>query len=130
MSKVNDIIKQLQELTLMEAAELVKAIEETFGVSAAAPVAVATSVANTSASATDEDKPEEKSSFNIKVTEVPSDKKIAVIKVVKTVLNIGLGDAKAKVESAPFILLENVSKEEAEKYKQQLVEAGATVQLE
>ena len=130
MSKVNDIIKQLQELTLMEAAELVKAIEETFGVSAAAPVAVATSVANTSASATDEDKLEEKSSFNIKVTEVPSDKKIAVIKVVKTVLNIGLGDAKAKVESAPFILLENVSKEDAEKYKQQLVEAGATVQLE
>jgi large subunit ribosomal protein L7/L12 len=50
--------------------------------------------------------------------------------VVKTVLNIGLGDAKTKVESAPFILLENVSKEEAEKYKQQLVEAGATVQLE
>jgi len=130
MSKVNDIIKQLQELTLMEAAELVKAIEETFGVSAAAPVAVATSVANASASATEEDKPEEKSSFNIKVTEVPGDKKIAVIKVVKTILNIGLGDAKTKVESAPFILLENVSKEDAEKYKQQLVEAGATVQLE
>jgi len=125
MSKVNDIVKQLQELTLMEAAELVKAIEETFGVSAAA-----TSVANASASATDEDKPEEKSSFNIKVTEVPGDKKIAVIKVVKTILNIGLGDAKTKVESAPFILLENVSKEDAEKYKQQLVEAGATVQLE
>ncbi len=129
MSKVNDIIKQLQELTLMEAAELVKAIEETFGVSAAAPVAVAAPVANTSASASD-DQPEEKSSFNIKVTEVPGDKKIAVIKVVKTILNIGLGDAKTKVESAPFILLENVSKEDAEKYKQQLVEAGATVQLE
>jgi len=129
MSKVNDIIKQLQELTLMEAAELVKAIEETFGVSAAAPVAVAAPVANTSANASD-DQPEEKSSFNIKVTEVPGDKKIAVIKVVKTILNIGLGDAKTKVESAPFILLENVSKEDAEKYKQQLVEAGATVQLE
>ncbi len=129
MSKVNDIIKQLQELTLMEAAELVKAIEETFGVSAAAPVAVAAPVTNTSVSASD-DQPEEKSSFNIKVTEVPGDKKIAVIKVVKTILNIGLGDAKTKVESAPFILLENVSKEDAEKYKQQLVEAGATVQLE
>jgi len=130
MSKVNDIIKQLQELTLMEAAELVKAIEETFGVSAAAPVAMAAPVANAATSTGDEDKPEEKSSFNIKVTEVPGDKKIAVIKVVKTILNIGLGDAKAKVESAPFILLENVSKEDAEKYKQQLVEAGATVQLE
>ncbi len=61
---------------------------------------------------------------------MPADKKIPVIKVVKNILNIGLADAKTKVESAPFVLLENVSKEEAEKYKNELVEAGATVQLE
>ncbi len=129
MSKVDDIIKQLQELSLMEASELVKAIEETFGVSAAAPVAVAATVpagdVGTASAPT-----EEKTSFNVKITEVPADKKIPVIKVVKNILNIGLADAKTKVESAPFVLLENVSKEDAEKYKKELVEAGATVQLE
>jgi large subunit ribosomal protein L7/L12 len=125
MSNVATIIDQLKKLTLIEAAELVTSIEETFGVSAAAPVAAAgpalAAVAEVVA---------EKTSFNVKVTEVPADKKISVIKEVKTILNLGLGDAKAKVESAPFILAEGVNKEEAEKLKSALTAAGATVSVE
>jgi len=124
--KVSKIIKELKELTLLEASELVKAIEETFDVSAAAPVApVATAVANREAPAA-----EEKTEFNVKVTEFAADKKIAVIKAVKNMLNIGLADAKKKVESAPFVVGENVKKEEAEDMKAKLTEAGATVVLE
>jgi len=127
MSKVQTIIDELKTLSLLEAAELVKSIEETFGVSASAPVAVAGSAAAPVAS---EAPAEEKTSFNIKVSDVPADKKIAVIKVVKNVLNIGLAEAKTKVESAPFILVENANKDDANKYKEELVAAGASVSLE
>ena len=122
MSKILPIIDQLKELTLLEAADLVKAIEETFGVSAAAPVAM---VAGPVAAAV-----EEKTEFNVKVTEVPADKKISVIKAVKTILNIGLADAKTKVESAPFMLSEGLKKEDAEKQKEDLIAAGAVCILE
>lgn len=125
MSKVQTIVDQLKELSLLEASELVKAIEETFDVTASAPAAVAVAAPVAAAPAA-----EEKSSFNVKVSDVPADKKIAVIKVVKTVLNIGLADAKTKVESAPFVLVEGANKEDAENYKSQLIEAGATVVLE
>jgi large subunit ribosomal protein L7/L12 len=125
MSKVQTIVDQLKEITLIEAAELVKAIEETFGVSAAAPVAVAGPAAAVAGPAA-----AEKTEFNVKVTEVPADKKIAVIKIVKNVLNIGLGDAKTKVESAPFTLVENAPKAEADKMKEELVAAGAVVVLD
>jgi large subunit ribosomal protein L7/L12 len=123
MSKILPIIDQLKELTLMEAADLVKAIEETFGVSAAAPVA-AVAAGPVAAAA------EEKTEFNVKVTEVPADKKISVIKAVKTILNIGLADAKTMVESAPFVLAENVKKADAEKQKEDLIAAGAVCILE
>jgi large subunit ribosomal protein L7/L12 len=126
MSKVQTIVDQLKEITLIEAAELVKAIEETFGVSAAAPVAVA----GPAAAAVAGPAAEAKTEFNVKVTEVPADKKIAVIKIVKNVLNIGLGDAKTKVESAPFTLVENMPKAEADKVKEELVAAGAVVVLD
>jgi large subunit ribosomal protein L7/L12 len=125
MSKIQTIVDQLKELTLLEASELVKEIETTFGVSAAAPVAVA--AAGPAAEAAPA--AEEKSSFNVEVSEVPADKKISVIKEVKTILNIGLGDAKAKVDGTPFILVENASKEDANKYKELLTAAGATVVL-
>jgi large subunit ribosomal protein L7/L12 len=125
MSKIQTIVDQLKELTLLEASELVKEIETTFGVSAAAPVAVA--AAGPAAEAAPA--AEEKSSFNVEVSEVPADKKISVIKEVKTILNIGLGDAKAKVDGVPFILVENASKEDANKYKELLTAAGATVVL-
>jgi large subunit ribosomal protein L7/L12 len=123
-SKVQSIIDELKTLSLLEASELVKAIEETFGVSASAPVATV-AVAQAEAPVV-----EEKTSFNVKVTEVPADKKIAVIKVVKNILNIGLADAKTKVEGAPFVLSEGVNKETAEKQKEDLVAAGASVALE
>lgn len=128
MSKIDDIIKQLQDLTLMEARDLVEAIETTFNVSAAAPVAVAGVAAP--AAGGEVAAAAEQTEFNVKVADVPADKKIPVIKVVKNILNIGLADAKTKVEDAPFILVEAASKDDAEKYKQELVEAGATVQLE
>ncbi len=126
MSKVEKLIDSLKELTLMEASELVTAIEETFGVSAAAPVAMAAApVAGAVA-----EEAVEKSEFNVKVTEVPADKKISVIKEVKNILNIGLAEAKTKVESAPFVLVEGANKEDANKFKDLLSAAGATVSLE
>ena len=125
MSKVNTIIDQLKDLTLIEASELVTAIEETFNVSAAAPVAVASAGPAAAAEAV-----AEKTEFTVKVTDVPADKKISVIKEVKTILNLGLGEAKALVESAPFTVSEKVSKDEAEKIKSALSAAGATVSVE
>lgn len=125
MSKVETIIELLKELSLIEASELVTSIEETFNVSAAAPVAVAASGPAVAAEVV-----AEKTEFTVKVTEVPADKKISVIKEVKTILNLGLGEAKAKVESAPFVIGENVTKEEAEKLKSSLSAAGATVSVE
>jgi len=127
MSKVAQIIEELKGLSLLEASELVSQIEEVFGVSAAAPaaVAVAAPAAGGAAPAA-----EEKTEFNVVVKDVPADKKIAVIKVVKNILNIGLADAKTKVESAPFTLIEGAKTEDAEKAKAELVEAGATVALE
>ena len=126
-SKVDSIINDLKELSLIEAADLVKLIEETFGVSASAPVAVAAApvAADGGAAAA-----EEKDSFNIKLTDVPADKKIAVIKVVKSMLNIGLAEAKTLVESAPCTLMEDSAKDDANKFKDDLVAAGAGVSLE
>lgn len=125
MSKVETIIDLLKELSLMEASQLVTSIEETFNVSAAAPVAVAAAGPAVAVEAV-----AEKTEFTVKVTEVPADKKISVIKEVKTILNLGLGEAKTKVESAPFVIGENVTKEEAEKLKTSLSAAGATVSVE
>lgn len=129
MSKVQTIVDQLKDLTLIEASELVTAIEDTFNVTAAAPAAAVMAMpmgaGDGGAAAADE-----QTEFTVKVTEVPADKKIAVIKVVKTILNIGLGEAKTMVESAPFAVAEKVDKAKAEDYKKQLGEAGAAVVLE
>ena len=125
MSKVNTIIEELKTLSLLEAAELVKSIEETFGVSASAPVAMASAPAGGDAPAA----VEEKSEFDVVVEAVPADKKIAIIKIVKDKKSVGLGEAKTIVESAPFTLAEKISKEEANKLKDELSAAGATVTL-
>jgi large subunit ribosomal protein L7/L12 len=127
MSKVQTIIDQLKDLSLLEATELVSQIELTFDVSATPQMGA---MMMAPAAGSDAPAADEKSEFNVKVTDVPADKKIAVIKVVKTALNIGLGDAKTMVEGAPFVLKEAAPKEEAEALKNQLVEAGATVVLE
>lgn len=128
MSKVQTIVDQLKDLSLLEASELVTAIEDTFNVSAAAPAAVA--VAGPAAGGDAGAAAEEKTEFDVVVKDVAADKKIAIIKVVKTAMNIGLADAKAKVEAAPFKVLEGAKKEDAEKLKEELVAAGASVTLE
>ena len=118
-----EIIDALKEMTLLEASELVHAIEDTFGVSAAAPVAVA---AGPAAGPVEEE--EEKTNFDVELTAFGSNK-IAVIKVVRALTSLGLKEAKEAVEAAPKVLLEGAKKEDAEAAKKQLEEAGATVTL-
>lgn len=118
MADINKIAEDLGTLTILEAAELVKLLEEKWGVSAAAPVAAAAAGAPAEAA-------EEKTEFNLELTDGGSNK-IAVIKVVREVkAGLGLADAKKLVESAPAILLEGVSKDEAAAAKAKLEEAGA-----
>ena len=119
-----EIIEALKEMTLLEASELVKAIEETFGVSAAAPVAAVAAAPAAGAAAEEE----EKTNFDV-VLESFGDNKIAVIKVVRALTSLGLKEAKEVVEGAPKAVLEGAKKEDAEAAKKQLEEAGATVTL-
>lgn len=123
MSKINQIIDELKTLSLLEASELVKAIEETFNVSAAAPTASA--AAPTAAAAV----VEEATEFDVVVESVPADKKIAIIKIVKEKKAIGLGEAKTMVESAPFTIAEKLNKVDATALKDELSGAGASVTL-
>ena len=109
-------------MTLLEASELVKAIEDTFGVSAAAPAAVVAAPAAGAAEA------EEKTEFDV-VLEGFGDNKIQVIKAVREITNLGLAEAKAKVEGVPCAIKEQVSKDEAEELKKKLEEVGASVEL-
>ena len=118
-----ELLEQFKELTLIELSEFVKAFEETFEVSAAAPVAVAAAPAAGAA-----EEVEEKDEFDV-VLESAGDKKIQVIKVVRELTGLGLGEAKALVEEAPKNVLEGVNKEEAEAAKAKLEEAGAPVKL-
>ena len=118
----DEIVEALKEMTLLEASELVKAIEDTFGVSAAAPAAV---VAGPAAAAPAE---EEKTEFDV-VLEGFGENKIQVIKVVRELTTLGLKEAKTLVESAPKAVLEGVKKEDAEAAKEKLEAAGAAVTI-
>ena len=118
-----EIVDALKEMTLLEASELVHAIEDTFGVSAAAPVAVAAGPA-----AGPVEEVEEKTNFDV-VLEGFGENKIAVIKVVRSLTSLGLKEAKDLVESAPKAVLEGAKKDDAEAAKKQLEEAGAAVSL-
>ena len=124
MSNVESILESIEKLTLLEAAELVKAMEEKFGVSAAAPVAVAAAPAAAAAPADDAD-----AEVNVILASVPADKKIAVLKEVRTLTGLGLKEAKDLVDGAPKAVKEGVKKEEAEAIKKQLEAAGATVEI-
>ncbi|CDD04843.1 MAG: 50S ribosomal protein L7/L12 [Ruminococcus sp.] len=117
------IIEQIKTLTILELADLVKAIEEEFGVSAA-PVAVAGVAAGPAAAAA-----EEKTEFDVELTSFEADKKLKVIKEIKDITGLGLGEAKALVEGAPKIIKEGASKEEAEALKAKLSEVGATITI-
>ena len=118
----DEIIDALKEMTLLEASELVKAIEDTFGVSAAAPAAVVAAPAAGAAEA------EEKTEFDV-VLEGFVDNKIQVIKAVRELTNLGLKEAKEVVEGAPKAVLEGAKKEDAEAAKEKLEAAGAAVTL-
>ncbi|MCK9555121.1 50S ribosomal protein L7/L12 [bacterium] len=121
---MEEIIKSIEKMTVLELSELVKALEERFGVSAAAPVAaVAAPVAAGAASAA-----EEKTEFTV-VLASAGDKKINVIKEIRAVTSLGLKEAKDLVDGAPKTVKENVTKEEAEEIKKKLEAAGAKVEL-
>ena len=117
-----EIMEAIENMTVLELSELVKAMEEKFGVSAAAPVAVAAAGAAGGAAA------EEKTEFNVMLTAI-GDQKINVIKAVREATGLGLKEAKALVDGAPAAVKENVAKAEAEELKKKLEEAGATVEL-
>ncbi|MBN2401163.1 MAG: 50S ribosomal protein L7/L12 [Spirochaetes bacterium] len=121
---VEELLEAIGSLTLIEASDLVKAMEEKFGVSAAAPVAVAVA----GGGATAEAQADEKSEFDVVLTGF-GDKKINVIKEVRTITGLGLKEAKDLVEAGGKAVKEKASKEEAEKIKAQLEAAGATVEL-
>ena len=118
----DQLIEAFKELTLIELSEFVKAFEEVFEVTAAAPVAAAAAAAPAAAAA------EEKDSFDV-VLEAAGDQKIAVIKEVRALTNLGLGEAKALVDGAPATVLEGANKDAAEKAKAALEAAGAKVTL-
>ncbi len=120
---VESILESIEKLTLLEASELVKAMEEKFGVSAAAPVAVAAAPA-AAAAADDAD-----AEVSVVLASVPADKKIAVLKEVRTLTGLGLKEAKDLVEAAPKAVKENIKKDEAESIKKTLEAAGAVVEI-
>lgn len=124
MTDLNTLVEQLSKLTILEASELVKVLEEKWGVSAAAPVAVA----SVAAAGGDAPKAAEKTAFDVILADTGANK-INVIKVVREITGLGLAESKALVESAPKALKEGVSKEEAEKIKASVEAAGAKVEV-
>ena len=127
-NKIDNIIEELKSLTLLEAAELVKQIEETFDVDAS-------SVSNTgmimapSDVSTSSEEVEEKTEFDVILEEVPAPKKITILKVVRSLTSLGLKEAKELVESTPKSIKESISKEDAEEIKSKLEEVGAKVSI-
>jgi large subunit ribosomal protein L7/L12 len=125
MAKIakEELLTAISEMTVLELSELVKAVEEKFGVKAAAPVAAVAAAPVAVAAA------EEKTDFNVVLTAIAADKKIGVIKVVREITGLGLKEAKDLVDGAPKTVKENVAKAEAEELKKKITEAGGTVEL-
>src|SRR5690606_31927130 len=121
---IDQIVERLDSMTLLEVNELVKKIEDKYGVSAAPVAAAAAPAAGGAAPA------EEKTEFTVVLKEVPADKKIAAIKEVRAITGLGMKEAKDLVEAAPKEVAKDISKEDAEKFKKQLEDAGATVELQ
>lgn len=131
-AKTDEILEQLKTLSLLEASELVKQIEEAFGVDASASAGggmmmMAPGMAGGAAAEAEPE--EEKTEFDVVLEEVPADKKIAVLKVVRTLTGLGLKEAKEMVESAPKAIKEAVAKDDAEDAKKQIEEAGGKVSV-
>ena len=125
MADLGRLVDDLSSLTVIEAAELAKMLEEKWGVSAAAPVAVAAAGGGAAAAA---EAPAEKTEFDVILAAI-GEKKVNVIKEVRAITGLGLGEAKALVEGAPKAVKEGVNKDEAEKIKKQIEDAGGTVEL-
>ena len=125
----NEIIEKLKSLTLLEAAELVSQIEETFGVDASAPVGGGFIAAPGAAGGAAAAAVEEKTTFDVIIEDVPSDKRVPVLKVVRNLTSLDLKEAKEAITSLPKAIQQGISKEDAESAKQQLEEAGAKVEL-
>lgn len=123
-AKTDEILEQLKTLSLLEASELVKAIEEAFGVSAAAPAGGMMMMAPGAGGAAPAEEVEEKTEFDVILTEVPADKKISVLKAVRELTGLGLKEAKELVESTPKAVKEGIAKEAAEEAKKALETAG------
>nr|QUS63664.1 ribosomal protein L12 [Haslea silbo]QUS63868.1 ribosomal protein L12 [Haslea silbo] len=123
--KIDQIVEDLKTLTLLEASELVSKIEETFGVDASASVGGGVVMAATAPV----EEVEEKTEFTVMLDEVPADKKIAILKVVRSITGLGLKEAKALVESAPKEVQEGVPKDSAEDVKKQIEDAGGKASL-
>ena len=124
----NEIIEKLKSITLLEAAELVSQIEETFGVDASAPVGGGFMVATGGAGAAAE-VVEEKTTFDVIIEDVASDKRVPVLKVVRNLTSLDLKEAKEAITSLPKVIQQGLSKDDAEAAKQQLEEAGAIVKI-
>ena len=128
MADINNIVEELSKLTVLEAAELVKALETKWGVTAAAPVAVAAAAPAAGGAAAPA--AEAKTTFDVWLASVPADKKIGVIKVVREVkAGLGLAEAKALVEGAPKLLLEGANKADSDAAAKKIEEAGGKVEL-
>ena len=124
--KIDQIVEDLKTLTLLEASELVTKIEETFGVDASASVGGGMVMTAVPAAA---EEVEEKTEFDIILTQVPADKKIAILKIVRSLTGLGLKEAKELVESAPKAIQEGVTKDVAEDVKKQIEEVGGKIDL-
>ena len=118
------ILESIANMTIMEVVDLVKMMEEKFGVTAAAPVAAAAAAAGAAAPAA-----EEKTEFTVVLKAYPAEKKVTVIKVIREITGLGLKEAKDLVEGAPSTVKESVSKADSEKFKKQLEDSGATVEV-
>nr|YP_010903556.1 ribosomal protein L12 [Hypnea cryptica]WCH56009.1 ribosomal protein L12 [Hypnea cryptica] len=129
MTKINSILEELKSLTLLEAAELVKGIEETFDVDASSSTTSGMVVMQDAGVSMGSNESDEKTEFDLLLEEVPAPKKIAILKVVRSLTGLGLKEAKDLVESAPKVLKESISKEDAEDMKSKLEEAGAKVAI-
>lgn len=128
-SKINNIIEELKSLTLLEAAELVKQIEEIFGVDASTVSNSNMMIMPADIDNNSSNQLEEQTEFDVVLEEVPAPKKISILKVVRSLTSLGLKEAKELVESAPKSIKENISKEDAEEIKSQLENAGAKVSV-
>ena len=128
-NKISNIIEELKSLSLLEAADLVKQIEETFGVDASVSSASGVVMMPAETSEASSDPIEEQTEFDVVLEEVPAPKKITILKVVRSLTSLGLKEAKELVESAPKVIKESTSKEDAEEIRSKLEEVGAKVSI-